>query len=413
MKLEDLLELEVGLYLKVLVFIPLNIEVRNTKEEKGKKRQEEHLQVLPVQAVLLQVVQPAINDFMKPVNIGIVGCGVIGKVHIETSLKSSMVNVVAVSDIKEELAKKAAETYGIKKWYNSGEKLIDDNEVEGVILGFPARNRHLLAIYAMHQGKHVLLEKPAATCTEEIYQMIKARKNLVCASFSSRFRFLESAKFVTEFIEKGGLGDIRIVFCRVLYPPEQKPDPSPPPWRVSKALNGGGILVNWGCYDLDYLLGLTGWDLKPELVVGQTWEIPPQFQHYVAPGSDAEEHFAAFIRCKGGSVIIFERGERVPSSSQEVWQITGIKGTLHLKLKIKEYKEIIFDNNSTEKLSSDVIWKGKEDNSKVHSGPIEDFAIAIRKKQKPKTGLEEALIIQKITDAIYKSAEQSKAISID
>lgn len=349
---------------------------------------------------------------MEPVKLGIIGCGVIGKVHIENAMKSSKVKLVAIADLREEQAKKTAQDFGIKKWYSSGEKLIEDSEVEAVILAFPAGKRYLLALHAMRCGKHVLLEKPAATCVDEIIQMMEARKDLVCASCSSRYRFLESTEFATNFIKNGTLGDIRTVFCRVVYPPGPPPETPPPPWRVSKALNGGGILVNWGCYDLDYLLGITGWSLKPELVIGQTWEIPPQFQHYVASGSDAEEHFAAFIRCKGGPVIIFERGERVPSRSQEAWQIIGTKGTLHLKIGFQEYKEIVFDDASTEKVNSQVVWKDKDDVSKIHSGPIEDFALAIRNKTKPKTGLEEALTIQKITDAIYTSAEKSIAVSI-
>ena len=26
----------------------------------------------------------------------------------------------------------------------------------------------------------------------------------------------------------------------------------------------GGILVNWSCYDLDYVMSITGWQLKPQ-----------------------------------------------------------------------------------------------------------------------------------------------------
>jgi len=66
--------------------------------------------------------------------------------------------------------------------------------------------------------------------------------------------------------------------------PPQNP---PPPWRLSKAMNGGGILVNWGCYDLDYLLGITGWMIEPRLALARTWGVPETFAAYAAPGSDA------------------------------------------------------------------------------------------------------------------------------
>jgi hypothetical protein len=51
------------------------------------------------------------------------------------------------------------------------------------------------------------------------------------------------------------LGDLRVVYCRVHQPATGTPEKAPPPWRLNKSMNGGGILMNWGCYDLDFLLG--------------------------------------------------------------------------------------------------------------------------------------------------------------
>ena len=56
-----------------------------------------------------------------------------------------------------------------------------------------------------------------------------------------------------------------------------------PAWRLSRALNGGGILANWGCYDLDYLLGVCGWRLQPETALAQSWQVPAIFADTVAP----------------------------------------------------------------------------------------------------------------------------------
>jgi predicted dehydrogenase len=43
---------------------------------------------------------------------------------------------------------------------------------------------------------------------------------------------------------------------------------------------------------------------------------------------------------------------------------------------------------------------------------VGDFALAIRENRRPKTGLEEALVVQQITDAIYRSAEEGRAVGI-
>ena len=140
---------------------------------------------------------------------------------------------------------------------------------------------------------------------------------------SSRHQFLPSAESATKFIAGGVLGPLRTLHCRCFRAAGERPKTSPPAWRLSNSMNGGGVLANWGCYDLDYLLGLTGWSLRPRLVLAQTWKVPPQFEAHVAPGSDAETHFAAFVLCEGGTVgfwkIMNEHGEegriqRIPSS---------------------------------------------------------------------------------------------------
>lgn len=351
---------------------------------------------------------------MKQVNLGIIGCGVIGTIHIQNAAKSKLINLIAVADQIEERRREVAEKFGIKKTYSSGEALLKDPDVEAVVLALPTGMRASLALRAFNSGKHVLLEKPAAMNAGELKQMINACGELVGACCSSRYRFLESADFTADFIAGGALGKLRVVRCRATSAAGPPPRKTPPSWRVNKALNGGGILVNWGPYDLDYLLGITGWSIRPKLVLAQTWPIPPQFQCHVAPGSDAEEHFAAMICCEGGTVIIFERGEQVAAQSENAWQLIGTKGSLQLKMIAEKEKKVVFNNSSTEKgVFSEVIWEGDEDSSRVHSGPVNDFARAIREKCQPKTGLEQALVIQKITDAIYASAEQGRAIEIN
>jgi UDP-N-acetyl-2-amino-2-deoxyglucuronate dehydrogenase len=351
---------------------------------------------------------------MEKVRLGIIGCGVIGTAHLRVAQRSPSIQVMAVADLIEEKACEAAENFGVETAYTNADDLLADERVEGVVLAMPAAPRTELALRAFAKGKHVLTEKPVAMNAEEVQKMIKARGDLVAACCSSRHRFQPHAQVVTDFIAGGDLGGLRVVHCRALQAAGERPQSSPPPWRLSKSMNGGGILVNWGCYDLDYLLGITGWTLKPMVVLAQTWQVPPQFESHVAPGSDAEAHFASLILCDGGAVISFERGEYMPAQSENAWKIIGTKGSLRLHMTPAKGKKIIHDDTSTEKgVISRVLWEGDEGWDTTHAGPIEDFAAAIREGREPKTSLEKALIVQKITDAIYASAAQGKAVEIE
>ena len=350
---------------------------------------------------------------MEPVRLGVVGCGVIGPSHMRAAVASPLLELVAVADLIEERAAKAAAKFEVPKTYRSGSELLDDPDVEAVVLAFPTGKRTALALEAFAKGKHVLVEKPVAMNAGEVRQMIAARGALKAACCSSRCRFRQGARMAAELIATGALGDLRVLHCRCLSACREKPDTPRPDWRLIRARNGGGYLVNWGCYDLDYLLGITGWSLKPELVLAQTWRIAPHLESHVHPGSDAETHFAALIRCEGGTAISFERGEYMAASTENAWQIVGTKGSLRLQMVGGSPNRIVHDDTTEEEgATTRTLWEGEEDGSATSSGPATDLAAAIREDREPMTSLERALVVQQITDAIYASAASGQAVAI-
>lgn len=97
---------------------------------------------------------------MKVVRLGIVGCGVIGKVHLKFVTQNPNAKVIAVADIKEEAAKEAAEQFGIQKAYTEPQKLLKEPEIDAVNLAFQTAGRTEVALKAFACGKYVLVEKP-------------------------------------------------------------------------------------------------------------------------------------------------------------------------------------------------------------------------------------------------------------
>ena len=350
---------------------------------------------------------------MEPVRLGIIGCGVIGSSHLDAASSWEGIDVVAVADLREDVAHGMADQYGVETVYVEGEDLLKDDRIEGVVLAMPAVVRTDLALKAFTHQKHVLTEKPVAMNADEVKRLIDARGDRVVGACSCRFRFTKSSAVATEFIAAGHLGDLRVVHCRALRPGKEPPQTPPPVWRLRKDLNGGGVMSNWGCYDLDFLLGLIGWTLKPKMVLGQTWMVPPKFQAMADPSSDAETHLVATIMCENGTAIHFERGEMVAAQEDRGWQVIGAEGSLNLQMRPAADKKIVFDRATSESgVVSEVIWEGADEWSEIHEGPVRDFARAIREGRSPKTSLEQALVVQQITDAIYASAEQGKAVEI-
>lgn len=360
---------------------------------------------------------------MQRVKYGVIGCGVIGPTHMKPALTSPLLDLVAVADLIPERAQKAAATYKVRKVYGPGLDLIKDPEIEMVVLAMPACHRRELALAAFAAGKHVLTEKPVAMNAGEVRELIAARGKLKAACCSSRYRFITHHRIAADVVASGRLGDLRTVYMRSFFPAAPPPESPKPEWRLKRALNGGGFLMNWGCYDLDYLMGLTGWQLQPEKVFAQTWPIAPHILWHLPAGSDAETHYTALVRCAGGTVLSLERGEYMSIRQESAWQIIGSKGSLRLMMTsvaaagpqaqkgASNWKQILLDEATADRgLASSVLWEGEEDLAQVSAGPVTDLAAAIRENREPLTSLEKALVVQRLSDGIYASAAKGDSV---
>jgi predicted dehydrogenase len=351
---------------------------------------------------------------MEPVRLGIIGCGVISASHLRLAAQCPDVKVVAVADLIRKRARAQAETFGVPTVYVQDEDLLRDSRVEAVVLAMPAGVRTPVAYKALKRGKHVLIEKPIASHAAEVRRMIALRGDRVVGCCSCRMTFTDYAAVAAGCVASGALGDIRVARIRAILPAAAAPMKTPPPWRQSMALNGGGILVNWSCYDLDFLMHIMGWRLKPRQVLAAWWPPARAMAAYAAPGSDADAHYTALIRCEGGAVLSMERAEMSAASGDQAWEIIGSKGTLHMPLLSSTTNPgaVVLDRFIRGKgVVSETLWQGPPKAPPVEN-EITDFVRAIRRHRSPRTSLEQALVMQQITDAIYASATRKAGVSI-
>ena len=204
-------------------------------------------------------------------NLAVIGCGVISQYHLRALAKLETARAAAVCDLRTDLAQKVAAEFGISRWTGNAAELFADPAIDGVILALPAVARTALALEAFRHGKHVLTEKPVAMNAAEVRSMIAVQGGRVGACCCSRYRSFESARAARAFLRTGALGALRTITCRAVNPAGPPPGSPPPAWRLLRSLNGGGIFVNWGCYDLDYLLGLLDFKLTPLHALARTW----------------------------------------------------------------------------------------------------------------------------------------------
>lgn len=355
---------------------------------------------------------------MQKVRIGIVGCGVIGQVHLQRVLKCEQAELVAVADMNQQLAQKTADDNGIPRAYAGDEELIADKDIDAVILALPTGVRGEPAVKALQAGKHVLIEKPAAMNLAELDRIIAAAGDRTAGVCSARYAFNETALAAKAIVADGTLGPLRVIRIRGLGEvAEVREGHVPPVWRARFDLNGGGFLVNWGVYDLDYIYNITGWQLRPHVVLGQHWQVAPHLAAgRVDPDSDAENHVIAMTVCTGGEVILLERGEFMPQPKELVWEIVGQNGALRLNMVRDDRTPMLvhYDTDpETGSLREHVLVETPDAEHDIHLGLLEDFVDAVRNGRQPATSLARARIIQQTTDAIYESARTKTPVILN
>ena len=106
---------------------------------------------------------------MSKVRVGVVGIGHLGGYHLQKYQKLPSSEIVAVADIVEERARKAATVYNCSAHIDY-RKLI--GVVDAVSITVPTDSHYRIAKDFLEAGVDVLLEKPIATTLEEADEMV-------------------------------------------------------------------------------------------------------------------------------------------------------------------------------------------------------------------------------------------------
>ena len=102
-------------------------------------------------------------------NIAIVGYGGQGGWHATHALKSDVIALGGIFDIKEE-RQQAARDAGIKA-YDSFEDVLADKNIDIVVCATPNDVHKDIVIRALEAGKNVVCEKPVALSIEDVDDM--------------------------------------------------------------------------------------------------------------------------------------------------------------------------------------------------------------------------------------------------
>jgi len=105
------------------------------------------------------------------IKVALIGIGGMGKVHFDVYKKLGRTKVIAVADVRTDMAKEKVNDENIKI-YATMEELLKNETPDMVDICTPSYLHAELSIKAMEMGFHVLCEKPMSLTSKETKEMI-------------------------------------------------------------------------------------------------------------------------------------------------------------------------------------------------------------------------------------------------
>jgi len=191
---------------------------------------------------------------MKTIRWGIIGCGDVTEVKSGPGFQKAINSaLVAVMRRNGALAADYARRHGVPKWYDDGQALIDDPDVDAVYIATPPNAHMAYTLAAAKAGKPVYVEKPMAMNFDECWAMIEACHVAGVPLWVAYYRrALPRFLKVKELIDSGAIGTPRTVTV-TFYRKWRPAEPGNLPWRVLPEIAGGGLFVDLAAHTLDYL----------------------------------------------------------------------------------------------------------------------------------------------------------------
>jgi UDP-N-acetyl-2-amino-2-deoxyglucuronate dehydrogenase len=257
----------------------------------------------------------------------IVGCGGAARDIARGIDRAHGARLVAVHDRVADRAAELAASRAATVHRTLG-KLLRDPRVDVVCIALPHDRLAPTAVRALHAGRHVVVEKPAATSGNGIRAIGDAAMRAdrsVGVMFD--LRQMPTVLVARRLIERGALGRLRSIRISTLIDKPADYWAAGPtgavrdPWRASRARAGGGVVLMNAIHQLDLVRAITG--LEPLRVVGL---VGPG-----VPGVEVEDAAAATIAWSGevlGSLVAMAHAPG--ATSAETIEIDGDDGALRL-----------------------------------------------------------------------------------
>jgi myo-inositol 2-dehydrogenase/D-chiro-inositol 1-dehydrogenase len=252
---------------------------------------------------------------MRRLRIGLIGAGTIAQsAHLPAIRRlAGELELVAITDVRAEVAADAARRFGAEAWYVDYRELLSRPDIDLVDICTPEFLHGEQAVAAAEAGKHVLCEKPMASTLQEADAMIAAaRRNGVKLMVGHSRRFTRRYQEVARLIQEGAIGEVRLVrenerrpramYGRLELPVSHWVPEGERPWLASAAYSQGAALTN-AVHETDLARWFTGQEAVSVYAAARITE----------PGGEVPDFLTYVISFAGGALAAAEIVNQLPA----------------------------------------------------------------------------------------------------
>lgn len=375
----------------------------------------------------------------KTLNVGIIGCGFMGRTHtnaykkVYSFFKPAYKPVLkAICDCSAEKANAFAETWGFESIETDWRKLLARKDIDIVDICTPNNTHKELAMAAAAAGKMIICEKPLAMNSAEGHEMVEAvEKAGVPNLVSFNYRRVPAVTLAKKLIDQGRLGKIfhyRAVFLQDWTISADLPQGGDALWRLDVKVAGSGVTGDLLAHCIDTALWLNG-PIKSVTAMTETFIKRRKHNETGKVEEVGIDDACAFLaRFANGSLAVFEstryaRGHKALYTFEINGEKASIGWDLHdlHRLNYFDHRDdsLVRGWRSVHVTDGDMPYMGKwwvpglqigYEHSFVHQ--VADFIEGLEKGQPVSPSFREALDTQKVCDAVLASAKTGQWVEV-
>jgi len=346
---------------------------------------------------------------VEKVKIGFVGCGA----HATSSLYPAIhlipeIDLVAVCDLKEELARRNARNFGAARWYTDMKVMLLKEKLDGAIVVGDPQMHCEVGKRCLDAGLPIFVEKPSAVSSKEAFGLAEyaKRKGLfgTVAYMKRHSTCYRMAKAVVEKKEFGKITAIELRFANARYPAI---------WGIKEPARA--FLIGQVVHMFNLI----------RFFCGEVDEIYARLKEVDRIGSSGIFCYAINVAFKNGIIGVLN----LNASQCPNWQISEYLALVGYEcwLEVRDMVELNYHANKkpmpelnphgraqifswrpefTELLAS------KAEGLVGYKGELQNFARAIMGKEKLTADLFDGAKDLQISEAVWKSAKEKKPVKL-